>query len=326
MVVLRNVRAAADVCRGRVSITPLEGRSALADRPGRDVRLKLEAFQRTGSFKIRGALAGLVRSAGAVTVTASAGNHGLGLAESAIELGAPVRIFVPAGADESKLERLRSYPAPVEVVAVDGSYDDTERAARADCAATPGARFLSSYNDPAVVAGQGTIALELLEQWPDLEAVVVPVGGGGLIGGVGLVVKELAAGVRVVGVEPAGSAAMTRALEAGEVVPIDDRGSIAEGLVGNLDRDTITLPLARRVVDEMVLVSEDEIRDAVRLLYDAVGLVVEPSGGAAVAALGRAESLRGVTRIACLVTGRNVAAREHRRLIGATAPQPAARA
>lgn len=312
------MRAAAAACQGRVSVTPLEAVAGLRDRADRDVRLKLEAFQRTGSFKLRGALAGLHRLGGngGPVVTASAGNHGLGLAEAAGELGAAVRIYVPSSADAGKLARLRAYGEPVDVVAVDGGYDATERAARADCAAT-GARFLSSYNDPGVVAGQGTIALELLEQWPDLEAVVVPVGGGGLIGGIGLVLGALAPAVRVVGVEPAGSSAMSRALAAGEIAPFDDRGSIAEGLVGNLDPDSITFALARRHVDEIVVVEEAEIRDAVRCLYDVAGVVAEPSGAAAVAALTSAPALRDVSRVACLVTGRNVSPAAHRRLIGA---------
>jgi threonine dehydratase len=315
---LRDVLAAAAACRGRVSVTPLEGVAGLRDRTGRDVRLKLEAFQRTGSFKLRGALAGLHRLGrdGGPVVTASAGNHGLGLAEAAVELGAAVRIYVPSTADAGKLDRLRAYGEPVEVVAVDGGYDATERAARADCAAT-GARFLSSYNDPGVVAGQGTVALELLEQWPDLEAVVVPVGGGGLIGGVGLVLGQLAPAVRVVGVEPAGSCAMSRALAAGAIAPFEDRGSIAEGLVGNLDAGSITLGLAQRHVDEIVLVEEAEIRDAVRRLYDVAGVMAEPSGAVAIAALATAPSLRDVDRVVCLVTGRNVTPAAHRRLITA---------
>jgi threonine dehydratase len=247
-------------------------------------------------------------------VTASAGNHGLGVAEAAVELGATVRIYVPSTADAGKLARLRGYGEAVDVIAVDGGYDATERAARADCAAT-GARFLSSYNDPGVVAGQGTIALELLEQWPDLEAVVVPVGGGGLIGGVGLVLGELAPAVRVVGVEPAGSCAMARALAAGAIAPFEDRGSIAEGLVGNLDPDSITFGLAQRHVDEMVVVEEAEIRAAVRRLYDVAGVVAEPSGAVALAALATSRILGDVARVACLVTGRNVTPAAHRRLI-----------
>jgi len=296
-----------------VSVTPLEAVAGLGDG---DVRLKLECFQRSGSFKVRGALAGLSCCAGAPAgvVTASAGNHGLGVAEAAVELGARVRIFAPASADAGKLARLRAYGDSVELVEVDGSYDDTERAARADCAARPGSHYLSSYNDRGVVAGQATVALELLEQWPRPDAVVVPVGGGGLIGGIGLVVKALAPGVRVVGVEPEGSAALGVSLRAGEVTAIEDRGSSAEGLVGNLDPGSVTFELARRHVDLMLTVSEAAIRDAVRRLYETAGLVVEPAGAAAVAALGD-PALHGARRVACLVTGRNVAAATHRALV-----------
>jgi threonine dehydratase len=313
---MRDVLAAAAACRGRVATTPLEPAAELGG-DGREVRLKLEAFQRTGSFKIRGALAGLAQHVGRTrtVVTASAGNHALGLAEAAVELGVPVRIFVPSSADAGKLARLRAYGEPVELVAVDGSYDDTERAARAACEADPGAAFLSSYNDRGVVAGQATVALELLEQWPEVEAVVVPVGGGGLIGGIGLAVRHLAPAVVVVGVEPAQSCALSASLDAGRVTTIDDRGSIAEGLVGNLDADSITFPLAQQVVDEIVLAGEDEIRAAVRRLYDATGVVAEPSGAVALVALDRARALRDVERVACVITGRNVTPRAHRQLI-----------
>jgi threonine dehydratase len=195
---------------------------------------------------------------------------------------------------------------------VDGSYDETERAARANCEVTAEAAFLSSYNDPGVIAGQATIGLELLEQWPDVEAVVVPVGGGGLISGVGLVTKHLAPWVRVVGVEPAASCAMSRSVQAGQVTPISDGAdSVAECLVGNLDANTITLPLVERHVDEFVLVEEEEIRSAVRRLYWTAGLVAEPSGAVAIAALERSATLRSTERVACLITGRNVAPSEH---------------
>jgi threonine dehydratase len=253
-------------------------------------------------------------------VTASAGNHALGLAAAAAELGARARIFVPASADEAKLARLRAYRAPVEVVLVDGTYDETERAARAAVAHTPGAEFVSSYNDPDVVAGQGTIALELLEQWPDVEAVVVPVGGGGLIGGIGVALAGIAPSVRLIGAEPAAAPALTASLARGRVASIPDgSSSVAEALVGNLDADTITVPLAVRSVDEMVLVDEHQLAAATARLYDAEAIVAEPSGVAGVAALAHARALRGLERVACVVSGRNIAGRRHRDLVARSA-------
>jgi threonine dehydratase len=321
-VTLAEVLRAAALCRGRASVTPLEEIPGLCAAPGHDIRLKLECFQRTGSFKIRGALAALAGRHGRdeIVITASAGNHALAMAAAASEIGVRARIHVPASADPAKLARLRRFGEPVEIVVVDGSYDDSERAARAAAAGTAGARFVSSYNDPDVIAGQGTIALELLEQWPEVEAVVVPVGGGGLISGVGLAIKSAAPWVRVVGAEPAASCALARSLAAGRVVRIPEGGhSIADCLVGNLDPESITVPLARRYADEIVLVDEDDIRTAVKRLYEVVALVVEPSGAAALAALGSARSLAGLQRIACVVTGRNVAAATHRAAIGLSA-------
>jgi len=313
-----DVQRAARVCRGRVVCTPLEPAPGLGGDPRLDLRLKLECFQRTGSFKVRGALVAAARHApeGALMVTASAGNHGLGLAAAAAELGAPARIFVPASADEGKLARLLAYRPPVEVVLVPGSYDDAERAARAAAAETPGAAFVSSYNDPDVVAGQGTIALELLEEWREVEAVVVPVGGGGLISGIGVALRSLAPAVRLVGAEPAAAPALAASLRAGRATPIPDgSSSIAEGLVGNLDPDAITVPLAARSVDEIVLVDEERLAAATAELYEAAGIVAEPSAAAGLAALGHARCLRGVERVACVVTGRNIAGGRHRALV-----------
>lgn len=312
-----DVVRAGTVCRGRISTPPVEAVPELAP-DGVDLRLQLECFQPTGSFKVRGALAAAARhrQAGGPMVTASAGNHALGLAEAANRAGLPARIFVPASADPVKLARLRAYPAPVEVVAVEGSYDDTEHAARLEAERADGAVFVSSYNDPDVVAGQGTVALDLLEAWPDVEAVVVPVGGGGLIAGIGVVLSALAPGVRVVGVEPARSPAMATALSVGDGARIaPGSASLAEGLVGNLDAGSITVPLARRHVDEIVLVGEHELAAATAALYHRAGLVVEPSAAAALAGIPHARALRGLSRVACVITGRNVSGARHAEIV-----------
>jgi threonine dehydratase len=314
-----DVLRAAEVCRGRVAVTPLEPAPGLAP-PGVDLRLKLEGFQRTGSFKVRGALVAATRRVhdSGPMITASAGNHALGLAAAAAELGLAARIFVPASADPGKLQQLRQAGAGIELIEVEGSYDDTERAARAAVAATPGATFISSYNDRDVVAGQGTVALELLEAWPEVEAVVVPVGGGGLIGGIGVALAAIAPAVRLVGVEPEGSAAMAASLRAGSVASIaEGSASVAEGLVGNLDRGSITFTLAAATVDEIVLVTDAEIEAATARLYRDAAIVAEPSAAAALAALPHARALRGLRRVACVVTGRNITGTRHRAIVDA---------
>lgn len=203
----------------------------------------------------------------------------------------------------------------MQLVAVDGSYDDTERAARAYCAERPDVEFLSSYNDAAVIAGQATIALELVEQWPALEAVCCSGW------------RRRADRRRRDGPE-VGRAACRRGRRGTSGQRGDDRG--ARGWADDADRrpwlnrgrarwdldaDSITYALAKRVVDEIVLVEEDEIRAAVRLLYERAGIVVEPSGAAAVAGLRHSSVLAGRSKIACVITGRNIAPTEHRRLI-----------
>lgn len=314
---LADVLHASAICRERTLRTPIELAEVLSEQLGFELHLKLECFQRTGSFKLRGAVSALADlESGDFVVTASAGNHGLGVATAAAELGLRARIFVPETVDSGKLRRLRAIGGPVEVVPVAGTYDDTERAAREAVASTPRARFVSSYNDTRVVAGQGTVALELLEQLPRLDAVVVPVGGGGLISGVGVVMKAAAPSVKVIGAEPASSPAMARSLNAGELVRIDEHcESIAEGLVGNLDPDSITVPLAAAHVDEIVLVSEARIRSATAALYALESIVGEPSAAAALAAIPLARSLPKDARVACVITGRNIAADVHRRLL-----------
>lgn len=317
-----DVLRAAAVCRGRISATPLEAAPMLAGA-GQDLRLKLECFQRTGSFKLRGALVAAARHApsGRRVVTASAGNHALGLADAATQLGVAAQIHVPASADPGKLARLRAYAAPVEVMLVDGSYDDTERAARAAVERDPHAVFVSSYNDPDVVAGQGTIALDVLEAWPEVEAVVIPVGGGGLISGMGVALKTLAPGVRIIGVEPVASPAMAASLRAGRSVEIPEgSASVAEGLVGRLDHGSITATLARACVDEIVLVDEGEIERATARLYNEAAIVAEPSAAVGVAALGHARLLDGLKRVAIVITGRNITAGRHRDIVASGPP------
>jgi threonine dehydratase len=256
-------------------------------------------------------------------ITASAGNHGLGVAAASLELGMPAAIYVPAGADSAKLAAIRATGPTAELRPVDGSYDDTERAAREASAGGSGGHFLSSYNDASVVAGQGTIALELLDQWPEVEAVVAPVGGGGLISGLGVALGALAPQVKLFGVEPEASPAMSRSLAAGRITPIADGStSIAEGLVGNLDSDAITFELARRYVSEIVLVSESEIADAVAAVYLTAGLVVEPSAAAAVAAVPKIVSAHGPRRVACVLTGRNISGSAHRELVNRSLVKP----
>jgi threonine dehydratase len=278
---------------------------------GAEVLAKLDSLQPTGSFKLRGALAALAAlpSPGASVVTASAGNHALALVEAARRLGSLATVVVPRTASQAKLAALRRRHADLVVHGDD--YDQAERHALE--LAEAGGAYVSAYNDPNVIAGQGTWVAEEAERLPGGATLVVPVGGGGLLAGTLL----WAAGrpdLRVVGVEAAASMAVSAALAAGRVVAVPVAPTLADGLAGNLEAGSVTPGLARGRVHAMAAVTEEEIERAVRFLL-AAGLVVEGSGAVGVAALlaGRLP-LDGPTVV--LLTGRNIAAAALARILG----------
>jgi threonine dehydratase len=281
---LGDVRAAARRISGVVRRTPLLRSDALSDFAGTDVRLKLETLQRTGSFKLRGAynfvasLPDAERARG--LVTASAGNHGQGVALAARLAGARAVVFVPADAPEVKRARIARYGA--ELRRVEGGYDEAHAAAEAFAEET-GACFVHAFSDPAVVAGQGTVGLEIFEECPSIRTVIVPVGGGGLVGGVGTVARALGRHVRVVGVQTDQTAAMHASLTAGRLSSSIYGPTLCEGLSGDVDDRAFRL--AREVVDDMVLVSEHAVRRAVRWLVREEGVVAEGSAAVGVAAI-----------------------------------------
>ena len=285
--------------------TPLERSRWLSDEHGRDVFLKLECFQLTGSFKIRGAMAKLSaltedeRARGVLTV--SAGNHGLAVAQCSEAFGISATIVVPESASRAKVASIRRYP--VTLIERGADYDAAERAARMMEGET-GATFVSPYNDPDVIAGQGTIGLEILEVSPDTEVVVAPVGGGGLLAGVAIAVKALNPNIKVYGVEPLASPTMTAALEAGRIVQIEEQQTIADGCAGNVEAGSITFPYIQELVDGIILVSEESIRSTVVKVAREDHLIVEGAAALSIAALNDPQ-LKGKS-VAAIVTGRNI--------------------
>lgn len=281
---LADVHAALERISGAVRETPLERSRWLSEAAGTAVLLKLECQQRTGSFKARGAMnavASLTREQRARgVVAASAGNHGLGVALAAAEHEAVARIFVPATAPQVKVRRIRELGA--EVVLVDGGYDAAEAAAGRESAAT-GAVNIHAFSDPSVVAGQGTVGLEIAASAPDAATLLVPVGGGGLIGGIGVVARGLMPKARVVGVQSTHASAMAASLAAGELRSGPVGPTICDGLAG--DTDDASLRLARQVVDEMVIVDEPMVGEAVRSLHEHEGILAEGSAAVVVAAI-----------------------------------------
>lgn len=285
--------------------TPLERSRWLSDQHKRDVFLKLECFQLTGSFKLRGAMSKLAafteeqRARGVLTV--SAGNHGLAVAHCCEALDLHATIVVPESASRAKVEAIRRFP--VTLIERGADYDAAERAAR-EMERESGAAFVSPYNDREVIAGQGTIALELFEDKPDLEAIIVPIGGGGLIAGVAIAAKSINPQIKVYGVEPLASPTMTAALEAGRIIEIKEDPTIADGCAGNIEPGSITFPLIQEFVDDVFLVSEESIQKAIVSVAREEHLIIEGSAALSIAALDHAglES----TNVCSIVSGRNI--------------------
>jgi threonine dehydratase len=314
-VTLADVVAARQRIAPHLGATPLVRSPTLSAASGGQVLLKLESQQVTHSFKARGALNALMQAPanGGLIVTASAGNHGLAIAWAAERLGLRALVFTPRSAPRTKTDAITAHGAELRADA--GNYEEAEALAK-QYAVDHGATFISPYSHPHVIAGAGTIGLELLEQDPALDAVVVPVGGGGLISGVALAVKSSRPSIQVTGVESDASAAFKAAYRAGRIVEIEVRPTIADGLGGNVDPQTITWPMIQRYVDQLVVVHEDSIVAAVRHLARTERVTAEGAGATALAAvLARGFDLAG-RRTAVVVTGGNIDRERLTRLLG----------
>jgi threonine dehydratase len=270
------------------------------------VYLKIESIQPIRAFKVRGALNKLIRlsdvqrSAG--VITASAGNHGMGVAYAAATFKTPATVYVPETANPFKVEAIRRLGARVVAAGRDynGAYLEALSAQREG-----GATFVHAYDDPQVIAGQGTIATELLSDLAEFDTVLVPVGGGGLIGGIALYLKSKHPNIRVIGVEPVGADGMSRSLEAGRIVTLERVTTIADGLAASAP-GTLTFELAQRHVDEMIRVEDTEMLRSIRLLFEWEHLLAEPSGAAALAALLYHHRPAPNERVVVLLSGGNV--------------------
>jgi threonine dehydratase len=299
------VRQAADRLRHVVRHTPLRRSRGLSAAAGGDVWLKLENEQLTGSFKLRGAynmLASLPDDVCARgVVTSSAGNHGLGVAFAAHALGVPATIYVPTTAPKVKRAGIEALGARVDATAPD--YDAAMELALRHARNT-GATFVHPCHGHELLAGQGTVALEILDDLPELAAVVLPVGGGGLLGGSGGYLRQVAPHVRVLGAQSEHTAAMARSLAAGTVVPIPSVPTLADGLAGGID-DT-ALAIGQQTLDQLALVTEPQIAAAIAWLYREEGIVAEGAGAVGIAAL-LAGALRDFpTPAAVVVSGGNI--------------------
>jgi threonine dehydratase len=276
--------------RRYVRETPVEESVALSRETGARVLLKLESAQVSGSFKARGAFNKLLslttaeRAAG--IVTASTGNHALATAHALATLGLEGEIFLPTTASAVKVDALRARGARLRLV--DADPGAVEVAARAHAGET-GRVYVSPYNDPEIIGGQGTIALELTEDVDAFDGVVVPVGGGGLIAGIAGFLKATRPGVRVIGCQPSASAVMTRSVEAGHLLELPSGDSISDATVGLVEQGSITFPVCQACVDEWALVEESDLRSAIRLIAAHHSILIEGAAALAVAALRQSE-------------------------------------
>jgi threonine dehydratase len=306
---LDDIEQARVTIAGVARVTPMETSQFLAEVLGSPVHLKCENLQRTGAYKVRGAYNRLStltpeqRAAG--VVAASAGNHAQGVALAARELGIPATIFTPVGVALPKLQATRHYGA--EVVLRGHSVEEALSAAK-DFAARTGAVFIPPFDHPAVIAGQGTLGLEILDQVPDADTVVVPIGGGGVIAGIALAVKgvaeRLGRTIRVIGVQAENAAAYPSSLEAGEPVTVSTRPTIADGIAVARPGD-LNFPIIRDLVDEIVTVSDDDVARSLLVLLERAKLVVEPAGAVGVAAI-MSGAVRDTGRTVVLLSGGNI--------------------
>ncbi len=282
---LDDVRAAQDLLSGVVRPTPLEYSRALSDRVGTEVFLKCENLQRAGSFKIRGAYTRMSRLSDEEkalgVVAASAGNHAQGVALAGQLLGIDVRVYMPHGAPMPKLVATRAYGATIEQVGT--TIDECLVRAR-EWSADTGAVLIHPFDHPDIVAGQGTCGLEILDQCPDVQTIVVSLGGGGLLAGIATSVKALRPGVRVMGVQAEQAAAYPLSLAAGKPVAFEDMSTMADGIAVGLPGE-VPYALVRDLVDGVETVSEEGLSRALLFLLERAKLVVEPAGAAAVAHL-----------------------------------------
>lgn len=306
MTVLNDFRRATAVVRRYFPPTPLISAPRLSERLGATVVMKLECFTPIRTFKIRGALVKVqdLTDAGVTggVVTASAGNHGLAVARAARLFGRPAVICVPDGANPQKKALIEAEGARVVEAGRDyqAAFENCLRIGQEE-----GLSLVHAYDDPSVIAGQGTVGLELLEADPRIDTVIMGIGGGGLISGIAAAMKALKPGIRIIGVQPEGADSMIRSVNAGQIVELDRVTTIADGL-GARKPGAHTLAMTTQYVDQILPVTDDDLWSAMRFLLHEERVVAEPAGAAGTAALLR-YGAAGLGRVAVLVSGANIA-------------------
>ena len=312
----QSVKAAANRISEHVRRTPFERSVMMSELTGADVWLKLENQQYTGSFKLRGAMNKMLtlsqseRDRG--IYTASTGNHGAAVAYACQKLAVPCVIYVPENSSEAKLANMKSFGAEIRVHGKDCMDGELKARKVAD---STGGIYLSPYNDPEVVSGQGTISAEIASQCSGLDAVIVSVGGGGLISGVGGYLKSIWPDIEVIAASPENHAVMIHSLKAGEIIKIDPAPTISDGTAGGVEAGSVTFEMCQEFVDQMVLLTEQEIQDGIIQLIEKERILVEGAAGTAIAALIKKKNdLRG-KRVGIIVCGRNISLEVLRKIL-----------
>lgn len=279
------IKEAHQALRPQVRVTPLEYSPLLSQHSGCEIYLKCEHLQHTGSFKFRGAsnklrlLTDEQRQQG--VITASTGNHGQAMALAGKLAGVKATIYAPEQAAAIKLEAIRALGGEVELIP--GDALNAELAADS-AAQQQGKIYISPYNDRQIIAGQGTCGMEMVEQQPDLDAVFVAVGGGGLISGIATVLKKLSDKTQIIGCWPANATSMYTSLENGKIQEVAEQETLSDGTAGGVEPEAITFALCQQLIDQKVLVSEQEIKDAMRLIAHTDRWMIEGAAGVALAA------------------------------------------
>lgn len=308
MKLTQKIQQAESRIRPYIRETPLEYSHYLSVKSGAHVYLKLENVQHTGSFKFRGAMSKMLSLEKAQlakgVVAASSGNHGMAVSYAAKLLGAQATIFVASEASQTKVERIRQMGGKIEVAGDNGIHAEIAARARAE---QDGLAYISPYNDLQVVAGQGTIGLELHRQLAQIDAVFVSVGGGGLISGIAGYLKSVRQNIQIIGCQPENSRVMYESIRAGQVVDFPEQPTLSDGTAGGIERNAVTFELCRELVDEYVLVSEQEIAAAMKMLLAQENWLTEGAAGVALAGfLQQQESYR-EKNVVILICGRNIA-------------------
>ncbi|EOV4177517.1 threonine/serine dehydratase [Yersinia enterocolitica] len=306
------IKEAHQALRPQVRVTPLEYSPLLSQHSGCEIYLKCEHLQHTGSFKFRGAsnklrlLTDEQRQRG--VITASTGNHGQAMALAGKLAGVKSTIYAPEQAAAIKLEAIRALGGEVELIP--GDALNAELAADS-AAQQQGKIYISPYNDRQIIAGQGTCGMEMVEQQPDLDAVFVAVGGGGLISGIATVLKKLSDKTQIIGCWPANATSMYTSLENGKIQEVAEQETLSDGTAGGVEPGAITFALCQQLIDQKVLVSEQEIKDAMRLIAHTDRWMIEGAAGVALAAALKQAPLWQGKKVAVVLCGKNIVLKKY---------------